>query len=288
MDIKEIIESEFGLTVRNIIVLGQGLDSTAYLVNNEYIFKQSKHDDARNNLKKEIQVLNYIKGKVTLQIPDIEYYSEKYSICGYKDIKGDNLTPDIYKNMSDDEKDKLAQDIALFLREMHSVPLPDIDGLECNVTEDYKSDRDALREMIYDKIPDSSKEYLNNLYKRILDDERISHYVKALCHNDLSCKHMIIQNNNVVGIIDFGDAAVTDRDKDFVYLLENSIQEVGREFGSKVLKYYDHPNKDTAILKADLNDEYYPIEQVLGGQAMGLDDMYNKGLNKIINSGLLE
>lgn len=52
MDIKEIIESEFGLTVRHIIVLGQGLDSIAYLVNNEYIFKQSKHDEARNNLKK--------------------------------------------------------------------------------------------------------------------------------------------------------------------------------------------------------------------------------------------
>lgn len=283
MDIKEIIESEFGLTVRHIIVWGQGLDSIAYLVNNEYIFKHSKHDEARNNLKREIQVLNYLKGKVTLKIPDIEYYSEEYSVCGYKDIKGDNLTPDIYKNMSDDEKDKLAQDIALFLKEMHAVPLPDIDGLEWNVTEDYKSDYDTLRETVYDKIPDKSKEYLNNLYKRILNDERITKYVRALCHNDLGCKHMIIQNNKVVGIIDFGDAAVTDRDKDFVYLLEDSIEEIGREFGLKVLEYYDHTNIDIPILKADLNDEYYPIEQILGGQAMKLDDMYNKGLNKIIN-----
>ncbi|MBD5140794.1 MAG: phosphotransferase [Ruminococcus sp.] len=283
MDIKEIIESEFGLTVRHIIVLGQGLDSIAYLVNNEYIFKQSKHDEARNNLKKEIQVLNYLKGKITLQIPDIEYYSEKYSICGYKDIKGDNLTPDIYKNMSDDEKEKLAKDIALFLREMHSIPLPDIDELDWNVMEDYKSDYDALREMIYDKIPDKSKGYLDNLYNRIFNDERITKYVKALCHNDLGCKHMIIQNNKVVGIIDFGDAAVTDRDKDFVYLLEDSDEEIGREFGLNVLEYYDHPNVDIPILKADLNDEYYPIEQILGGQAMKLDYMYNKGLNKIIN-----
>ncbi|MDE5859355.1 MAG: aminoglycoside phosphotransferase APH(3'), partial [Oscillospiraceae bacterium] len=80
MGIEEIIESEFGLTVHHIIVLGQGLDSIAYLVNNEYIFKQSKHYEARNNLKKEVQVLNYLKGKVTLQIPDIEYYSEEYSV----------------------------------------------------------------------------------------------------------------------------------------------------------------------------------------------------------------
>ena len=108
MDIKGIIKSEFGLTVHDIIVLGQGLDSIAYLVNNEYIFKQSKHGEARINLKKELQALNHLKGKVTLQIPNIEYYSEVYGVCGYKEIKGDILTPIIYKNMSDNEKDELA------------------------------------------------------------------------------------------------------------------------------------------------------------------------------------
>lgn len=34
MDIKEIIESAFGLTVHNIMVLGQGLDSTFELTLN--------------------------------------------------------------------------------------------------------------------------------------------------------------------------------------------------------------------------------------------------------------
>lgn len=283
MDIKEIIENEFNLIVHNIIVLGQGLDSIAYLVNNEYIFKQSKHDIARINLKKEMRVLNYLKNQITLQIPDIEYYSEEYSVCGYKEIKGNKLTPSIYKSLSDDEKDILAQDIALFLREMHAIPLPNIAGLELHVMDDYRSDYETLRETIYDKISDKSKEYIDDLYKRILNDERISQYVKALCHNDLGCNHIIIQNNKAVGIIDFGDVAITDRDKDFVYLLEDSSEEIGREFGIKVLEYYNHPNKEIPILKADWNDEYYPIEQILGGQAMKLDDMYNKGFNKIIN-----
>lgn len=283
MDIREMIEKEIGLIVHNMIVLGQGLDSTAYLVNNEYIFKQSKHDEARNNLKREIRVLNYLKGKITLQIPDIEYYSQEYSICGYKEIKGNKLSPDIYNSFSDDEKDALAQDIALFLREMHAIPLPDIDGLELHVIDDYRSDYETLRETVYDKIPDKSKRYIDDLYKRILNDKRISQYDKALCHNDLSCNHILIQDNKAVGIIDFGDAAVTDRDKDFVYLLEESSEEIGRDFGIKVLEYYRHPNKELPILKADLNEEYYPIEQILGGQAMKLDDLYNKGLNKMIN-----
>ena len=49
MYIKEIIESEFGLMVHDIFVLGEEFDSVAYLVNCEYIFKQSKHDEARKS-----------------------------------------------------------------------------------------------------------------------------------------------------------------------------------------------------------------------------------------------
>ena len=283
MDIKEIIENEFGMIVNDISILGQGLDSMAFIVNNEYIFKKSKHDEAKENLKKEIKVLNYLKGKLTLQIPIIEFYSEKYSVCGYKEIKGEKLTKEMYESMSIEEQEDLAKSIAYFLKQLHSLPLPDIDDLELDVAEDYKSDYDSLKELIYDDIPKKSQEYLDNLFKRILFDERITKYKKVLCHNDLSCNHIIMKNNRIVGIIDFGDVAITDRDKDFIYLLENSSEELGRNFGLKVLNYYGHPKKDIAVLKSDLNDEYYPIEQILGGQAKELKEMYNEGLNKIKN-----
>ena len=283
MNIEEIIEKEFGLVVNNIKMLGEGLDSVAYLVNNDYIFKMSKHQEARENLKKEIQVLNYIKGKVSLQVPDIEYYSEKYSVCGYKEIKGTILTPKIYGQLSDENKDKLAKDIASFIKEMHSLPLPDIDDLELDVLEDYESDYKELKNKIYSNISEKAKSYIDSLFDRILNDERITKYEVALCHNDLSCNHIIMDNNKVVGIIDFGDVAITDKDKDFVYLLENSEEEIGREFGLKVLHYYNHPDKEVAVLKADLNDEYYPIELILGGEAKGIKNMIDEGLNRLEN-----
>ena len=265
MDIKEIIEKEFGLVVKNIKILGEGLNSIAYRVNNDYIFKLSKHQEARENLKKEVQVLNYIKGKVSLQIPVIEYYSEKYGVCGYKEIKGTILTPKIYKQLSRNEKDKLAKDIASFLKELHILPLPNINDLELDIIKDYESDYKKLKNKYYIKITKKAKLYLDNLFNRILNDERIRKYDKVLCHNDLSCDHIIMDNNKVVGIIDFGDVAITDRDKDFVYLLEDSDEELGREFGLKVLDYYSHPNKEDAVLKSNLNNEYYPIELILCG-----------------------
>lgn len=283
MDIKKIIEKEFGLIISDIKVLGEGLDSVAYLVNNDYIFKMSKHKEAKDNLKKEIQVLNYIRGKVTLQVPEIEYYSEKYSVCGYKEIQGTILTPKMYEQLSSEEQDNLARDIASFLKELHSLPLPNINDLELNVLEDYESDYKALKDKIYNKISERVKRYLDGLFERILNDERITKYEVALCHNDLSCNHIVMNNNKVVGIIDFGDVAITDRDKEFVYLLENSDEEIGREFGLKVLKYYKHPNKEVALLKADLNDEYYPIELILGGESKCKQEMINEGLERLEN-----
>ena len=162
MDIKDIIENEFGIVVNNVFVLGEGLDSVAYRINDEYIFKMSKHDEARKNMKKEIDVLNYLKGKISLQIPVIEFYSEKYSVCGYKELKGEKLTKDIYDSMSMQEKENLVCSIAGFLNELHSLPLPEIDDLELNIIDDYKSDYDLLKKLIYDIIPESSKKYLDS------------------------------------------------------------------------------------------------------------------------------
>lgn len=278
---KELIENIFHLNVDSIEVLGEGLDSVAYIINDEYIFKRSKHREAAMNMKKEISVLRYLEGKLPILIPKIDYYDEENNICGYREIKGDILTPEIYLSMTDDEKEELARDIAEFLKCLHSLPLPEIDDLELDVVEDYKSDYETLKETIYDKIPRQSINYLDELFRRILSDERITKYSVALCHNDLSCNHIVIRNNKVVGIIDFGDVAITDKDKDFVYLLEDSDEEIGRDFGLRVLDYYNHPNKDIAILKANLNDEYYPIEEILGGISKELEEMYNDGLSKI-------
>ena len=47
------------------------------------------------------------------------------------------------------------------------------------------------------------------------------------------------------------------------------------------MEYYQYPDKDIPIFKADLNEKYYPIELILGGLAMRSEDMYNKGVNKI-------
>ena len=49
-------------------------------------------------------------------------------------------------------------------------------------------------------------------------------------------------NNKLIGIIDFGDAGITDEYSDFLYLLEDSDEEVGSSFGEEILKIYKDIN----------------------------------------------
>ncbi len=281
MEIRQLIEGEFNLKVDNIKKMGEGLESEAFLINYAYIFKHSKHSQAFKSMKKEIQVLNYLDGKISIDIPKIEFYSPEHHISGYKLVEGEILTPELFNSFTKTEQENLAKDIALFVKEMHALKLPDIEDLEINVLEDYKNDYRYLKENIYSLIPIEAQTYLDKFYKSILNNKNMINYKKVLCHNDLSCNHILVKNNKLSGIIDFGDVAITDEDKDFVYLLEQSDEEVGREFGLKVLKYYNHTNIESAVWKSDLNDMYYPIEQTICGKNIGDDKMFNEGLNKL-------
>lgn len=83
----------------------------------------------------------------------------------------------------------------------------------------------------------------------------------------------------VSGIIDFGDACVSDVDNDFYYLLEESEEELGREFGLKVLGYYGYADFSKIVRKADFHENYWCIEQIL--YEYGYADWVCEGLEKL-------
>lgn len=49
---------------------------------------------------------------------------------------------------------------------------------------------------------------------------------------------MLDGNNRLTGIIDFGDSGIIDEYCDFIYLLEDSEEEIGTNFGEDILRMY--------------------------------------------------
>ena len=60
MNIEVLISTKFNININTIKLIGEGLDSKAYLVNDEYIFKKSKHREAAENMKNKYEKENLI------------------------------------------------------------------------------------------------------------------------------------------------------------------------------------------------------------------------------------
>lgn len=284
MDIKKIIEEKCKIVVDSIKLIGEGYDSKAYIVNNEYVFKIKFSANKKKGYEKEKAIYDFLNKKLntTINIPNIEYsyISDDISILGYKEIKGTFLTPEIYFTLSKEKQDLLKQDIAMFLKQMHNLDYSEISSYTIDNKQNVLEEYQLLKETIYDSFTDIEKQYVEN-FMQILHNTTIFDGRKCLCHNDFSCNHLLLDDNRLVGVIDFGDSGIIDEYCDFIYLLEDSKEEIGVSFGEDILRLYGNIDISKAKEYQNVVEQYYPIETIVYGIKNNKPDFIEKGRKEI-------
>lgn len=283
---EELIKDKFDLEVKSSKVIGEGYDSKAYLVNDEYIFKIKISANKKKGYEKEKAVLDFLNKnlKTKIKIPKIDYIyiDDELSIIGYKRIDGEFLNPDIYKDMSKESKENLKVDIAKFLKDMHDLDYSEIKNYIIDNKQNCLEEYELLQKTIYKDLTAKEKKYIENFFER-LNNTTIFDDKKCLCHNDFSCNHLLLDNNKkLTGIIDFGDSGIIDEYSDFIYLLEDSTEEIGKHFGEDILKLYGDIDIRKAKEYQELVEEYYPIETIVYGIKNNRKDFIEKG-REILN-----
>lgn len=285
MDIKKLLEEKFDISIDSINQIGEGYDSKAYLVNDEYIFKIKFSANKKKGYEKEKAIYDFLNSRLNtnIKIPNIEYsfISDEISILGYKEIKGKFLNPELYSILSSEEKNQLKIDISNFLRSMHDLDISDISSYTIDNKQNVLEEYQLLRDTIYDSLTDIEKQYIE-LFMQRLNTTDIFDGKKCLCHNDFSCNHLLLDDNNrLCGIIDFGDSGIIDEYCDFIYLLEDSEEEIGHEFGEDVLRLYGNIDIEKAKEYQDVVEQYYPIETIVYGIKNNKQDFIDKGRKEI-------
>ncbi len=283
---EELIKDKFDLEVKSSKVIGEGYDSKAYLVNDEYIFKIKISANKKKGYEKEKAVLDFLNKnlKTKIKIPKIDYIyiDDELSIIGYKRIDGEFLNPDIYKDMNKESKENLKVDIAKFLKDMHDLDYSEIKNYIIDNKQNCLEEYELLQKTIYKDLTAKEKKYIENFFER-LNNTTIFDDKKCLCHNDFSCNHLLLDNNKkLTGIIDFGDSGIIDEYSDFIYLLEDSTEEIGKYFGEDILKLYGDIDIRKAKEYQELVEEYYPIETIVYGIKNNRKDFIEKG-REILN-----
>lgn len=281
------LENQFG--IEKIQYLASGDDSDTFLCDDQYVVKIPKRDSARKSQLREFQLYAFLKKqKLSFQIPEVIYQGYRYNIMSY--IQGHKLTYQQYHALSESEKDAIARDEAAFLRELHSLQVNQSEPFYHASLQDkgaqYEKDRSELLLILEEEklITQRLQMMIHDLYARIFQTDILFDYIPCLTHNDFSADNMVFANNRLLGVIDFGDFLIGDPDNDFLCILDCSTDDFGKEFGRRVLYYYGHKSPEIAETKAEINDAYWPVQQILLGYARNDRQMLEKGYHKLFDS----
>lgn len=286
-EIFELLNKQLKIT--KIRYLSSGDDSDAFLLNEQYVAKIPNRDSVRTAQKQEFDLYRFLETvNFSFQIPTVVYQSERFNIMKY--IKGEHITYEQYHKLGEKEKDALAFDEATFLKELHSVEIDCSRDLfsdaQVNKKDKFLRDKKKLISILKKEqlLTSEILEHIEAIYENILSNAVAFQYTPCLVHNDFSANNMIFRENRLFGVIDFGDFIVGDPDNDFLCLLDCSTDDFGKEFGRKVLKYYQHNAPEVAERKAELNDAYWSIEQIIYGHKHKDRKMLSKGVSELLRT----
>lgn len=249
--IKQIINDEFPkFTINSIKKIGEGDNSTAFLINKNYIFRFPKRKEVKRQLKKEIDVLPKIRTLLNVEIPAFDFISINLNFVGHKSISGEFLSKETYNSLSNKKQVKIQKSLALFLTQLHKINSPALKdyNLEIvNYREEYLHNLKDAKKLIFPNIKRSNREIITQAFNEYLNNKNNFNYKPALIHNDLSTDHILFKKKNSVisGIIDFGDLAIGDPDYDLMHFLNY----FGEGFILKLLKFYKHKSSENLLKK---------------------------------------
>lgn len=230
----EVISSAFAkqciydnnlLRVDSIKLFGQGFDNYAFLVNEKYIFRFPKRDEASQLLLNENNILPHLDKIVSLQVPNLVFRGNPtknypYFFHGYEILEGLSA---YQVALSDDALKECLQSLAHFLVKLHSVKAVQAQGFGaevqmydkttvCRVIESLKHRVMVLQNK---KVVELDNHFIKNQTK-LFKNTVIPHDNDCLVHGDLDFRHLLLQDKKLVGVIDWGDVGVNHPVVDYV------------------------------------------------------------------------
>ena len=214
------------LKTESLEFLGAGDFCSAYLVNNEWVFRFAKHDEARRSLQREFCLLPKIAGRITLEIPfpELASFDREPSFIAYRLLPDNSLAPELYLRLDETKRAKCALQVAAFLNQFHSIEIETAQNCgvkTCDFRSKYQRVLSATKKRLFPLLPEPGQDFIEQVMAEYLaaDDD----YRPALLHGDLSPDHVLFdaKTGSVSGIIDFGDMMIGDPARDLLWIYED-------------------------------------------------------------------
>jgi len=236
---EKIIKQDYpDFIIKSIKPLKSGWDNFVLEINKTYIFRFPKKEAF--NLNKEIKILDYLKGKITLEIPCYEFVGKTIKYVGYKKIIGKPLLENTLKSLNAKERNILANDVAKFFYEFHSALLL-INYRKFKLEKDSQSWRPlVIKKNVINKIKNQElSTFIENSLDKYLELSKDKTNL-VIAYNDLHGNNMAFDKKlgRLNGIFDFSDVAIEDIHREFC-----SLFSLDQELTISIIKRYEKLSK---------------------------------------------
>lgn len=209
-----LIKEQFPeLHPEKIRVLGVGWDNTAFVVNEDLIFRFPRREFALPLLEAEWSFLPKLAPQLPVPIPVPKWKGQAtnrfpWPFIGYRMLPGFTAC---YAKLSEDERASLAEPIARFLKILHAIPIAEM--AHCEIPNDNAARINGHQ--LTQKIRNNFEELaLLNLLPNKKALEKVvenSQQFRAplsttIVHGDFYVRHLLLdEKHQMVGVIDWGD-----------------------------------------------------------------------------------
>lgn len=217
-----------------------GSYSDIAIVNNEVVFKFAKYDWSVVYLRNEAEVLGFIRGYIAMPLPEVELIEPNVSRRQF--ITGSMLYRNVLLKLDYQTQDNVARQIASFLNQLHTIPVKKaqyagIGDSHMNRTrESWLEELETIQRKISPYCTGYVKEYLHQIIKPVIDNDKFFEFQPVLIHGDLMPNHILFDKTSrkISSVIGFSKAGFGDPAFDLGMILDH----LGEYFLMRINKYY--------------------------------------------------
>jgi aminoglycoside 2''-phosphotransferase len=207
-----------GAEVRLVNEEGQYNDTL--VINDAFIFRFPRYQAGVEMMRREVSFLQGIRGQTSLPVPDPIYTNletEKPGeiFMGYPLLPGEPLwRPAIFAETDERVLDMWAQQLAGFLKELHSLPTAEFGGdwPAADAQGEWEEMYAEIRTDLFPLMRVDARGEVAGHFESYLDDLTLQNFQPAPRHGDYGSGNILYDSSTmmITGIIDFGFAAIGD------------------------------------------------------------------------------
>lgn len=226
---RKIVKQLTGADDKRIKVNEVGWTSRVYIIDGgKIVFKFPRNAKFCEECKHEIAALKLIKEQnFSLSVPVLIWTTEDNSYFGFYGVVGKPLGT-VMDGLSEYQKIEIGTQLGGFLKQLHSIKSYE-GNIKAQTLEEqaeeyqnwYRRDRDLLK----DFFSESELKKIDNFFTCEVPKCMTGTGDLVFCHGDLDYNNTLINSENRVGVIDFGDARLYDRSQDFRGMDDHVLRE---------------------------------------------------------------